>query len=178
MDLKEILYKIKVEGNKDYLVDFLDNELIVKMTNDILRGYKYDKKDVKDSIRLETIAYVVDEYKYNDDFDLLLFMDEIKKTVYKKVRRYIYKSYSSKELPYEEFDEFVDDNGELMDNINQQIDLSEAYKLLNDKEKMVIYYYFELEMNEADIADKLCLSQQRINQIKNSALEKIKKYLN
>jgi RNA polymerase sigma factor (sigma-70 family) len=177
MDLKEILYKIKVDGNKDYLVDFLDHELIVKMTNDILRGYKYDKADVKDSIKLETIAYVVEEYNYDDDFDLLFFMDDIKKTVYKKVRRYIYSSYSSKELPYEEFDEFVDDNGELIDKVNQQIDLSEAYKLLNDKEKEVIYLYFELEMNETEIADKLCISQQRVNVIKNNALEKIKKYL-
>jgi RNA polymerase sigma factor (sigma-70 family) len=177
MDLKDILYKIKVDGNKDYLVDFLDNELIIKMTNDILRGYKYDKTDVKDSIKLETIAYVVDEYKYNDDFDLLLFMDEIKKTVYKKVRRYIYSSYSSKELPYEEFDEFVDDNGELMDNINQQIDLSEAYKLLNDREKLIIYYYYDNQLNDEEIADKLGISRPRVTVLRNKALNKMKKYL-
>lgn len=177
IDIGELIVAIKVNNEQDKIVDLLDHPRIKNIIDHVVKSHKYNRVDVRDSAIVEITSYVLNDLIYSNDIDINETIDDMHRKVYNKVRKDIRMNYGSKESPYEDFDQFVDDDGELISSIEKYVDLSSAYKILGDREKLVIYLYYEEQLGEADIADKLGVSQQMVSKIKNSALNKMKKYL-
>jgi RNA polymerase sigma factor (sigma-70 family) len=173
--LKSIIRNIKVNNDKDYLVELLNHSKVTALTDDLLRWYKYNKQDVRDIIQVKIVEYVLRDYKYDDvNFDEDAFLEKMKFRVSYATKKEVAATQKSKEIPFsdEKLEKFKEVTIE--DGILESVDLNNALNELSEREKKVIYLYFYENMKGREIAEILGVSQQRGNYIKLRAIEKLK----
>lgn len=175
MKLQEIVYKIKIEKNNEYLNDLLNNKKIVKIINDILKWYKYNKEDVRDIICLSIIEYM-NGYEFVNDYNEIKFLDTLKRKVSYKTKKIVNGTYKSKEIPFDNIDKVSAMIDVSLDNVEDKIDFQLAIKPLNDKEKLIFELYYLDGLNQTEIAEQLNTSQPRICEILQDIKIKIKNF--
>ena len=176
MKLQEIVYKIKIEKNNEYLNDLLNNKKIVKIINDILKWYKYNKEDVRDIICLSIIEYMND-YEFVNDYNEIKFLDTLKRKVSYKTKKMVNSTYKSKEIPFDNIDKVCNMIDLSLGSVEDKIDFQLAIKTLTDKEKIIFKMYYLDGLNLKEIANKFNTGHQRISEILQDIKKKIQNFL-
>jgi hypothetical protein len=88
LDLRQILYEIKMNGEINYFRDLFRNEEIREIVNHVSRRNKCDKSILFNMLR----GYVLNEYEYDkSEYCGERFLNEIKKVLGRKGREIIKK---------------------------------------------------------------------------------------
>lgn len=175
MELQNIVHKIKIEGNNEYLNDLLNNEKIIKVINDILKWYKYNKEDVRDIICLSIIEYM-NSYEFANDYNEIKFLDSLKRKTSYKTKKMVNSTYKSKEIPFDNIDKVCNMIDLSLDAVEDKIDFQLAIKNLNDRERFIFKLYYIDGLNQAEIAEKLDVLQQRISETLQDIKQKIRNF--
>lgn len=77
-------------------------------------------------------------------------------------------------MSYDQYDFDITDDGSQADSQSLKLALKEAMAQLEPKAKVVIYRHYFLGETQAEIADKLKLTQGRVSQIETQALATLK----
>lgn len=73
--------------------------------------------------------------------------------------------------------EFVGGEDETIHNLEAYGDLNQAIEYLEPRERMIIVYRFFRDMSQADVANKLNISQMHVSRLQNHALQTLKRLL-
>lgn len=178
LELLEILKLI--ETDKNYIFDFIMTHQIQKLIKSIKGCHKINKDEAED-----VTMFVITEYFYEHDLNLnsfneSTFLNRFRSEVGKRVQKMMREGYSYKEIPADfekenEKEEFLFDNFE--DEILEKIDLNVAFNKLPLRSQRILELKFYERISNADIAKKIRLSRQRVDQIVNESCEQLKKYL-
>lgn len=177
--LKDIIIKIVINNDKNYLNELLNHKLVIKVINDIVKWYKFNKEDVKNVSKMLIIEYITKDYSYNDnsDFNSIDFLKELYRVVSSRTKTLVCNTYKNKEIPFDNLDIVNKDIDYSLIDLEEQIDLLSALNVLDYQEKMVIYLYYYEELNQDEIAYRLNIGQPRVSTIHKQSLKKMKKFL-
>lgn len=182
MTLKELLYKIKIEGDISYLHELLKNEQVKGIITSIVKKYKYNSKDVKNIVESFIQDFTLKYYEYMDDYTEERYINFIRKYLGRKVREVIFKFYPQEEISFGDIINFedLDENylqNDFSDKLIKKIDLENAIKKLDEREKFVIQKYRFEGYSQKEIAEQLNITQSTVCKIDKKALKKLKKLL-
>jgi RNA polymerase sigma factor (sigma-70 family) len=105
-----------------------------------------------------------------------MFISNLQKEVSYMTKNYVYRNCSSNDVPYKDPNKKIDETliEDFRDNIETYSDLYNSLKDLNSLEVKIIYYKFEENMKDREIASVLGCSQQYVNRILQGAISVLK----
>lgn len=180
LELKEILYKIKVDGDLSYLNNLIKFDKVQNLIRNIIKKYHFNNKHIKFLCETMIKEITIKNFNYQDsDYIEEQYLHYLKKSLGRKVRREINQDRPEEELmsglpnDYENIGEYSDFAETLVENI----DLCNALDQLEPDERYVLEKIYLEGYTEVEIAENFNMSRQNINKIKNKALIKLREIL-
>ena len=170
LTLKEILREIKVKGNKDYYELLLKDHNIQFIINHIIKKYKYNRQEIRSECEL-LILETVQDYKYNEDFNFVYFLNYIYKYLPTKVYRFAKKL---DQIPWGDVSNIEDFNDEFNIDI---INLRVALDSLKAGDKELIESIYFIGMTESEIAEEKGITRQAVNNRRRKIIKKLRKIM-
>jgi RNA polymerase sigma factor (sigma-70 family) len=178
MSLLDIIKKIQIDGERDYIFNFIKLPQIEEIVRQIKRKFKFNKDEV---INASTLA--ITEYFCTQSIELNNFIEEVflanfKDEINIKIQRDIKSNYTARDIPasgtklyqtisYEDFE----------DTINEKLDIENALNKLSNRNREILELKVHDNLKDSEIGEVVNLSRSRITEILSETNEKMKKYL-
>ncbi|MDP4224800.1 MAG: sigma-70 family RNA polymerase sigma factor [Bacteroidota bacterium] len=196
MELKELLYKIAVEKQYEYIDEVMQMPQVWSLIWSKIKNYKYKKEEVKNIALFKIKEAILSEYKYEENGTEGKFINFLKNRplarIYETISWEVFnirvpkKRNGKKKKPKDENPEISTDNDIIFD-LNQKInefelveerlELISAIKQLEPEEQNIIYMKFYDDKSDQEIANELNQPRETIRDKRNKALEKMKMFL-
>jgi len=173
MELKDILYEIKINKNDKYYYELLQNNKIRGLIQSVVKRHKSNKDIIYAYAVSALYELTMFDYRYHKNYTEANYVSFINVCLRRRVAKMVQKDCIPNTCSYEYC---------YKNKIYQNIDIGEEnfYELvrfLSEKEQYIIYKLYRDKYTEQEIADELGVSQQAVHKNKEKILKKVKKML-
>jgi hypothetical protein len=171
MELKDILYKIKIEKNDDYYFELIKNKIVNGLIWSVVKRHRSNQDIVYSYAVSALYELTMNDYCYQEDYTEANYVAFINICLRRRVADMVQDDRLSNTCLYDESCK----NKPYFDTQSEEDNFNELIKILNPTEINIIYKIYHDKYTEQEIADELDVSQQAINKIKQKSLEKLEK---
>ena len=134
-------------------------------------NFLLNKDDAEDIVQEVFIKYFISNKTFNDDNHEKAWILTVTANLSKNVLR----SKSRQNLELDDTIKIVDNKFEKA--ITNHLDLEEAMKKLNDREKLILTLRFFNGRTQMEVADEIGISQAQVSRLEKTALKHMRKYV-